>query len=203
MKRTNTRTIRLVQLALFTAVIIIMAFTPLGYIRIGASLSIALIVIPVTVGAINLGPLAGAILGGIFGLTSLAQCFGIDPFGTALFGINPIGTIILCMVPRILMGWLTALIFQAIKKVDKTKHLPHLVGNLAGPVLNTVLFMTTLVIFFYNTDYIQSFVEEFGTNGVIAFVLAFVGINAIVEVIVSLLLGSAITKTLEVVKERQ
>ena len=202
MKTTNTRTIRLVQMALFTAIIIILAFTPLGYIRIGA-LSITLIVIPVTVGAISLGPLGGAILGGIFGLTSLVQCFGIDPFGTALFGINPIGTIILCLAPRILMGWLTAMIFQAVKKVDKTKHVSHIVANLAGPVLNTVLFMTTLVIFFYRTDYIQGFVADFGTTGVIAFVLAFIGVNAIVEVIVSLLLGSAITRTLEVVKERQ
>ena len=88
MKTTNTRTIRLVQLALFTAIIAIMAFTPLGYIRL-PGLSIALIVIPVTVGAILMGPLAGLILGGIFGLTSLIQCFGIDPFGTALFAINP------------------------------------------------------------------------------------------------------------------
>ena len=115
MKTTNTRTIRLVQLALFTAIIAIMAFTPLGYIRL-PGLSIALIVIPVTVGAILMGPLAGLILGGIFCLTSLIQCFGKYPFGTALFAINPLCTIILCMLPRILMGWLTGVIYQVVKK---------------------------------------------------------------------------------------
>ncbi len=194
--RTNTRTIRLVQLALFTAIIIIMAFTPLGYIRVGA-LSITLIVIPVTVGAIIMEPLDGAILGGIFGLTSLAQCFGIDPFGTTLFGINPVATIILCMVPRILMGWLTSLIYKAVKKGSKRKSLAHMAANLAGPILNTVLFISALVIFFYQTEFIQGIATDLASNNFITFVIAFVGINAIVEVLVSLLVGSAITTTLE------
>lgn len=198
MKTTNTRTIRLVQLALFTAIIAIMAFTPLGYIRL-PGLSIALIVIPVTVGAILMGPLAGLILGGIFGLTSLIQCFGIDPFGTALFAINPLGTIILCMLPRILMGWLTGVIYQVVKKKDRTKFLSHMAANLAGPILNTVLFMSSLVIIFYRTEFIQGFATELGTSNVISFIILFVGINAVVEAVLCVLVGTAITRSLEVV----
>ena len=47
----------------------------------------------VVIGAIILGPTAGAILGGVFGITSFIQCFGISAFGTLLFGINPVLTI--------------------------------------------------------------------------------------------------------------
>lgn len=59
----------LVEMALLVAIILIMAFTPLGYIKT-AGIEITLIVVPVAVGAVTLGPAAGAILGGVFGLAS-------------------------------------------------------------------------------------------------------------------------------------
>ena len=67
---------QLVEMALLTAVIILLAFTPLGYIRT-LGFEITLIVVPVTVGAVTLGPAAGAVLGVVFGVTSFIQCFGI------------------------------------------------------------------------------------------------------------------------------
>ena len=73
----------LVEMALLVAIILIMAFTPIGYIRT-AGLEITLIVVPVAVGAVTLGPAAGAILGGVFGITSFIQCFGMSPFGAYL-----------------------------------------------------------------------------------------------------------------------
>ena len=73
----------LVEMALLVAIILIMAFTPIGYIRT-AGLEITLIVVPVAVGAVTLGPAAGAILGGVFGVTSFIQCFGMSPFGAAV-----------------------------------------------------------------------------------------------------------------------
>ena len=54
----------LVEMALLVAIILIMAFTPLGYIKT-AGIEITLIVVPVAVGAVTLGPAAGAILGGV------------------------------------------------------------------------------------------------------------------------------------------
>lgn len=51
------------------AIILIMAFTPLGYIKT-VGIEITLIVVPVAVGAVTLGPTAGAILGGVFGFAS-------------------------------------------------------------------------------------------------------------------------------------
>lgn len=198
---TNDRTIKMVQLALFTAIIILMAFTPIGYIKT-FGLEISLIIIPVTVGAIIMGPASGAILGGVFGITSFIQCFGLSPFGAMLLSINPFGTFILCLIPRILTGWLAGVIFVGLKKGDKTKTISYALANLAGPLLNTVLFMTTLVLFFYRTDFIQGIASSFGTTNVFAFVVALVGVNGLVEAGLSLVAGTAITKTLDMFYKR-
>ena len=199
---TNFRTIKMVQLGLFTAIILLMAFTPLGYIKTPA-LSITLLVVPVTVGAIVLGPVGGAILGAVFGATSFIQCFGMDPFGTTLFGINPFATFIMCFIPRILMGWLSGLIFLGVKRVDKTKSVSYAVSNLAGPLLNTILFMFTFALFFFRSTFVQeSFVVPMGSPNVIGFLLAFVGINGLIEAGACFLLGTAISKTVDVVKAR-
>lgn len=70
-------------MAILIAIILVMAFTPLGYLKT-AGLEITFIQVPVIVGAILMGPTAGAILGGVFGLTSFIQCFGLSAFGAAL-----------------------------------------------------------------------------------------------------------------------
>lgn len=194
---TNFRTLRMVQLALFIAIIVLMAFTPIGYIKtLGAE--ITLLVVPVTVGAIVLGPAAGAVLGTVFGITSFIQCFGLSPFGATLLSINPIATFIVCMIPRVLMGWLTGLIFSAIHKVDKTKNISYAVASLAGPLLNTLFFTTTLVLFFYQTDYIQGFAQTLNTTNAFTFIIAFVGMNGLIEAGVNFVLGTAVSKGIDV-----
>ena len=88
MNKNKFSTKYLVEMALLVAIILLMAFTPIGYIKT-AGLEITLIVVPVAVGAVTLGPTAGAILGGVFGITSFIQCFGMSQFGALLLGINP------------------------------------------------------------------------------------------------------------------
>ena len=137
----------LVRVALLAAVIAVMAFTPLGYFRTGF-LSITLLPIPVVIGAIVLGPTAGAILGAVFGVTSVIQCFGLESFGTTLMGINPVGTLITCMIPRILMGFLTGVLFLLLRRLFGSRFGVFAAACLAGPLLNTLLFMTSLCVFF-------------------------------------------------------
>lgn len=197
----NVRTLKMVQLALLTAIIIILAFTPIGYINM-VGLSITLVGIPVIIGAITLGPVAGAILGAVFGLTSFARAFGLEPFGTMLFGINPIGTFITCMVPRILMGWLTGLIFQALQRFDKTKFVSYVLTSISGALLNTILFMGILMIFFYNTKEIQDMAVNYNVTNVVALIVAMVGINAVAESIASGILGTAISKPVDIYNKK-
>ena len=166
----SSRTVKLVEMALLVAIILILAFTPLGYIKT-LGLEITLIVVPVTIGAIILGPLGGAVLGAVFGITSFIQCFGMSPFGAVLLGINPLS------------------------KFPKMKNWKILIANLAGPILNTFFFMSTLVIFFFSSDYIQSLA---GGLNPFRFVIAFVGVNGLVEAAACFVVGSAITKALQV-----
>ena len=193
----NRKTVYMVQLALLIAIILIMAFTPIGYIKT-LGLEITLIVVPVAVGAVILGPLGGAILGAVFGLTSFLQCFGLSPFGEVLLGINPVFTFIVCFIPRVGMGWLTGLIYKGLCKAPSMKHVKVVIANLCAPLLNTLFFMTALIVLFYQSDYIQGFVASTGASNVFAFIVAFVGFNGLIEAGLNFVVGSAITKALQV-----
>ena len=173
----------LVEMALLVAIILIMAFTPIGYIRT-AGLEITLIVVPVAVGAVTLGPAAGAILGGVFGITSFIQCFGMSPFGAALLGINGFLTFLVCVPTRIL-------------KTKLPSGVSVTISNLCCPLLNTTFFMGMLVLGFYNTEYIQSFVSALGAKNALLFILAFVGVNGLIEAIVCFIVGTAISAALK------
>lgn len=193
-KRLSTK--QFVEMALLAAVILLMAFTPIGYIKT-LGLEITLIVVPVTVGAVTLGPVAGAVLGAIFGLTSFVQCFGMSAFGAVLLGIQPFFTFIVCFVPRLLMGWLTGIIYQALGKVRPMRKFALVIANLAGPLLNTCLFMTTLVLLFYQTDYLQGIAQSMGASNALMFAAAFVGVNGLIEAAVCFVAGSAISRALK------
>lgn len=191
MKQSKLSTKYLVELALLVAVILLMAFTPIGYIKT-LGLEITLIVIPVAVGAVTLGPTGGAILGGVFGVTSFIQCFGMSAFGTILLGVNPFFTFLVCVPTRILEGWLTGLIYQGLRKSSLKSEVSVTLANLCCPLLNTVLFMGTLVVLFAGT-----LREQFGMTKVIPFIVTFVGINGVVEAIVCFLVGTGVSISLK------
>ena len=146
---------------------------------------------PVAVGAVTLGPTAGAILGGVFGITSFIQCFGMSAFGTLLLGVNPFFTFLVCVPTRILEGWLTGLIFDGLKKTKLPSGASVTIANLCCPLLNTAFFMGTLVTLFAGTMR-----EQFGMTKVIPFIAAFVGINGLIEAAVCFVLGAAISAAL-------
>ena len=195
MNERKTKTTWMVQIAMLTAIVLILAFTPLGYIRTGG-LEITLIVIPVAVGAVILGPVGGMVLGAVFGITSFIQCFGMSPFGAMLLSISPVKTFVTCVVTRMLMGFLTGLIYMGMKKVSRNKSLNTVIANLCCPFMNTLFFMTCIVLSFYNTEYIQGFVSALGATNPLLFVLGFVGINGLVEALLCFVVGSAITRAL-------
>ena len=176
-----------VELALLVAVIVLLAFTPIGYIRT-FGLEITLIVVPVTVGAVTLGPAAGAVLGAVFGMS---------PFGAVLLGINPAATFVVCVISRVLMGWLTGVAFRGLSNMQSLRKAAVVAANLIGPLLNTFFFMGLLVLFFYPTEYIQEIAQSLGASNAFAFVAAFVGVNGVVEAIVCFIAGSAVSKALQ------
>ena len=192
----NSKTLKMVQLTILIAVELLMSFTPIGYLRT-AGLEISLITIPVVIGAMLLGPGAGAALGAVFGLTSFWQCFGMSPFGAVLLSINPVCTFLVCVPTRVLMGFLTGMLFQVIKKVDRTHTVSYFIGGLLGAALNTLFFMGTLMLFFWRSDYIQEINASLGGLNMFLFVCAFVGLNGLLELPASCLAGGAAAKAVE------
>ena len=72
-----------------------------------------------------------------------------------------------------------------------------MLANLCCPILNTLFFMGTLVLFFYQTDYIQGMAQGMGARNPLIFVLLFVGVNGMVEALACFVAGSAISQALK------
>ena len=174
--RTNVRW--LTQLALLVAILLVLNYTPLGYLQIGP-LSASLLTVPVAIGAMTMNPMAGAILGGVFG---------------ALFQVSPAGTFVVCFVARVLMGLCTALIFNALRKaMPKNEKLACFLGGLSAPVLNTVFFMGFLVLIFYNCDYVQNLANTLGAQNAFMFIVLLVGVQAIFEWVLCCVVAGAVS----------
>lgn len=185
----------LTLMGLLTAVLLVMSFTPIGFLTIGP-LAITLNMIPVAIGAIALGPKGGAVLGAVFGITSFLQCIGIggtSPMGVILFEINPVLAFVQRFVPRLVMGILTAYIYKFAKKAFNSTAANY-VSGFSAAFLNTALFMGFLVLLFGNTEYMT---ELIGGKNIIVFICTFVGINAVFEMAVSTVLTGIIVKALE------
>lgn len=185
----------LTLLGLLTALLLLMSYTPLGYLNIGP-LAITFNMIPVAIAAAALGPWGGAFAGAVFGITSFLQCLGIggtSAMGVILFELSPILAFIQRFVPRLLAGLLTGLIYKGAAKIANRTFAGFLSGFCAA-FLNTALFMFALVILFGNTDYLQGLMA--GKNALL-FIVTFVGINALVEMLASTAVTGALCKALD------
>ena len=190
MAKQNQKTKTIAVLGILTGLIVLMAFTPVGYLRIGV-VSISFLMIPVALGALAKGPVAGAILGTVFGITSFAQCFGMDPFGTFLAEKNIVFTFIMCVVCRALAGFLAGLVFKCISKFTKNAPVRSSVTGLSAALFNTVLFVGALIGLFGKAT-VGAATEIDSSLNVIAFFATLVGVNAIFEAIAAFILTGAI-----------
>ena len=156
-KSFNTR--QLTILGLLTGILLLMAYTPLGYLNIGI-LAISFNVIPVALAAVTLGPAGGAAAGAVFGLTSFLQCIGVggaSPMGVILFEINPVLAFIQRFFPRLLDGFLLGYIFRFVRK-SKGARAGCFVTGFFSAFLNTLFFMTALIVLYGNTEYLQGLI---------------------------------------------
>lgn len=190
--------LKTVQTALLMAIIIVMAYTPVGYLKIGV-VEISFLMIPVVVGAVVVGPGAGAFLGAVFGATSFIQCFGASPFGSALLGISALSAFLVCVPTRILSGFFCGLIYKAVNRGKKNKLSSVALSSLTGPLLNTVLFVGTFILLFRKTDY---FMKLSAGKNIVAFVGAFVGLNGLIEAAVGFVVATAVSKALIAINGR-
>ena len=200
-KKLNTKL--LVQLALLVAIQIVMRLLGLGRVPIGP-LNMSFLTLPIAVGAMLLGPLAGGILGGVFGLFSLWDAIsGAGGMTSFFFQNSPVSTVILCVGMRILMGVCCALVFRLFAKLDKEeKTWSYFVGAISAPLLNTLFFMGYIIIVFYNTEIVQNSVAAKGALNPIAWVVALVGVQGLIEAAAVCIIGGILAKVLSKVIRR-
>ena len=194
MQKQQSNTRRMAQLALFIAIIFVMRITGLTRIPIGP-LYMTLSMIPIAIGAMLIGPAGGAVLGLVYGCTSLYDAItGASVMTGAFFQVSPVHTVLMCVGTRVLVGFLTGWLFRAVHKIDRTKTVSYFIGGLLAPVLNTVLFMGYIVLFFYRTEFVQNMVVKLGASGPLMLVVLMVGVQGLLEAAGGLVIGGAVTK---------
>ena len=185
---------KMTELAIFITIILVMKITGLSSIPVGP-LVMTFTMVPIAIGAMLLGPAEGAVLGFVYGLTSLYDAMtGASAMTGFFFQISPINTIILCVVVRTLVGLLTGLFFKALKKADKKKIWCYYVGGLMAPMFNTILFMGYIVLVFYKTEFVQNLVEKLGAANPIMFIILLVGLQGMVEWLTGCIAGGTVAK---------
>lgn len=177
-------------LGLLVAVVIVMCTTPLGTIPIGP-LSITLNMIPVAIAAIAVGPIGGLIVGTVFGMFSFLQALGLfvpSGMGVLTMAYSPLLTFIQRVVSRALVGLLAGFIAKSVAKLSNTVVACFVTGGCAA-LLNFILFMGMLILFFSGID---SLASAWITKGVVAYLVATFMSNTIFEIISTTLLTGII-----------
>lgn len=195
----NTKALTLLSV-LAAIEVILSSFTPLGFIPLGG-INATTIHIPVIIGAIFLGPVAGGILGGVFGILSVITntirpnitSFVFSPFITISNTSGNFSSLLIAIVPRVMMGVIAYYTYKQVNKVLKNKTLAYSCAGIVGSLVNTILVMGGIYIFFGSQYAAAKQIEFSALFGVIMSVIC---INGVVEAIVAALIVSAVCKVL-------
>ncbi len=202
MKNKKTDVKLLSQMALLTALMLVLAFTPLGYIPLGF-MNATTMHIPVILGACLLGPKMGGVLGGIFGVTSVVRAtitpnitsFVFTPF----YSFNPDFhgswlSLVVAILPRILIGVVSGYVFKALMKLTHGNQVAALpIAGFVGSMTNTVGVMGLIYLLFGEQYAIAGGTDP---NLLLKVIMGVVGMNGVPEAIIAAVLVLAIGKVL-------
>ncbi len=205
MRKTNTSPsiAKMARMSLLIAIVILLTFTPLGYIVIGP-IAATTIQMPVIIGAALMGPAAGATLGAIFGLSAIAKILmmpGADVFATTIMNYNFFLYAFIAIAPRLLMGWLSGLLILLLKKVEPLHRLGKGAGSFAvagfiGSMMNTVFYLGALWMF---ASQIVADFYQMDVSGVGTMVMGVAYSAGVPEAIVSALVVGAVCRAMGVI----
>ena len=198
MSTVKQKTLRLVQLALLSAIIILLQQI---VIPLPGGLSLSLVLVPIVVGAVLYGPGAGALLGGVFGvMVSIMAIQGqLGVLTNMMVAHNPVLTVLVCLLKGIGAGLIAGLIAKAFVK---HRFLGILLAAAAAPIVNTGIFLTGMLTVFRGV--MMEFAGGLGMAGTSALyfaVVILVGVNFIVELAANLILSPAIASIVKAVKK--
>lgn len=191
----NEKTKNIVTLSLLMAIEIIFAFTVLGSIPLGPGIVATLAHIPPIIAATLLGKKQGFYMGCVFGFLSLIYWSFIGVASPAAFAFTPLAqngnfwSVVICLVPRMVYPVITALVYEALmKKSNGKKSLCASVSAALGTVIHSFLVFLLLYLFFNSN-------ETVGHN-FLNVIIAWGGINALMEVIVAAVVSGALIPVL-------
>ena len=199
----NPKVGRLARMALLVAIIILLTFTPLGYITL-PFIAATTIQMPVIIGAMMMGPMAGLALGIAFGLSALCKVLmmpGADPVATAILSYNFFLYAVIAIVPRGLMGWLSGLLFAGLNKTLPNQRLiSYGITGFVGSMLNTIFYLGSLWLM---ASGIVAEVYSMDISGGGAMVMTVAATAGIPEAIVSCVIVAAVCRALQAIDKNK
>ena len=197
-KKRDTRW--MVCVALMAAIVIVLANTPLGMIQLPV-IKATTVHSPVILGAVLLGPLAGGILGGVFGICSLISntmaptllSFAFSPFmsTTGLPGV--LKALWISVGCRILIGVVSGWLWKLFEKVHLNQTIALPITGFVGAMVNTVTVMGSIYLLFAQ-QYAQA--QNVGVTAVWGLIMGTITASGIPEAIASAVLVLALGKVL-------
>ena len=158
----------------------------------------SLVLIPIVLGAVMMGPVAGALLGFIFGIVVIVcGVTGFDWFSYLLFTQAPVWTILLCLVKGTAAGFAAGWLYRLIAK--KNRYAAVITASLAAPIVNTGIFVAGT---FLLQDAMYAVMGEMGFAGeaLVYFVFIRLCANFIFEFIINAVASPIIYRVIEIVK---
>lgn len=203
MKTQKEKTLRLVQLSMLAALVVVLQLLSALIPPIAGMVSITLTLIPVVIGAILFDKKGGAILGFIFGLIVMINCItGLDPGGNILWNTNPILTALICLVKGTFAGFLPAVVYSAIigkkETSNKKKLFTTILTAALAPIVNTSTFIIGMLLFFRETLTVWAD----GKPIMLYILIGLAGINFLIEFFINMILTPAIIRIVDIVKKK-
>ena len=200
-KKDDTRW--MVSVALMAAIVIVLANTPLGMIQLPI-IKATTVHIPVILGAILLGPGAGAILGAVFGICSLVSntmaptllSFAFSPFLSTTGIPGALKAIWISVGCRILIGVAAGWLWVLFTKIKLNQFISLPIVGFVGSMVNTVTVMGSIY-FLFAQQYAEA--KEVALTAVFGLVMGTVTASGIPEAIAAAILVLALGKVLVVV----
>ena len=193
----------MVSVALMAAIVIVLANTPLGMIQLPI-IKATTVHIPVILGAILLGPGAGAILGAVFGICSLVSntmaptllSFAFSPFLSTTGIPGALKAIWISVGCRILIGVAAGWLWVLFTKIKLNQFIALPIVGFVGSMVNTVTVMGSIY-FLFAQQYAEA--KEVALTAVFGLVMGTVTASGIPEAIAAAILVLALGNVLVVV----
>ncbi|MCI8491883.1 MULTISPECIES: ECF transporter S component [Anaerotruncus] len=191
----------LTLIGLLAAVEVVLTLTPLGFVPLGVTKATT-IHIPVILGAVLLGPAAGAVLGGVFGVLSVltntfqptVTSFVFTPFYALTPDFSGNGwSLVVAIVPRILIGVVSAYVFRVLARFSKGRSAALIGAGIVGSLTNTILVMGGIYLFFGES---YAAAKGIAFSALFGVIMGVIGINGVLEAIVAAILTLALGRPL-------